>query len=457
MKRVLLLLLVVQFFVSAGYGQVATTDQNTWKTLDSVLRNNWDGQLAKSPQLPQIYISCWPGLPFMFYWDSYFINEGLMLHGFRQVAKWNTENLLSVVDKYGYAGNASVTAWGMNRSQPPYLSAMVRRVFEASGGTDTAFLRRAYPTLKKEYRFWTDTSAAAIEQHNTPVAGLQRFYHHATREELLELFKELSRRFRLDTTISEDARIRLATPYAVEAATGMDFTTRFEHRCSDFIAVELNSLLYVYEQNFAWMKTLLHLQDEPDWEALAARRKTLVNQYCWDEERGLYIDYDFVNKRRSKVAAATSFQPLWAGLASPEQAAKVVRNASSLLLTPFGLATVEKTGEIKNYQWGETSLWAPMQFIAVAGMDRYGFKKEARALATSYLRLINRNFLSPQPAAYKEGPQKFVARAGGKTYEKYKTDGTINDDEYPASVMMGWTAAVFAWCYNYVSHDSKKN
>ncbi|AHM60760.1 alpha,alpha-trehalase [Flammeovirgaceae bacterium 311] len=419
-----------------------------WSEINSYVRSRWDNELNKSDNLPHIYVGAFPGLPFMFYWDTYFTNVGLNIHEMDAMAAGNTENLLYVVDQYGYMGNAAVTSWGMNRSQPPYLSAMVRNMFESTGAKDTAFLKKAYPILKKEYLFWTDTSLNAIEQHNTPIQGLQRFYHHAKEDEILTLFEELATRFSISKDISDAEKIKVTIPYLVEAASGMDFTTRFEQRAPDFIAVELNTLLYVYEKNFSWMVDLLKLKGEPDWNTIAERRKRLVNQYCWNEERGLFLDYDFVNKRSSKVAAVTTFQPLWAGMASKEQAARVVSNMP-LFESEWGMATTEKAGEIKPHQWGETSVWAPMQMLTVAGLDKYGYKKEAKRIASKYLDLLARNYLTPTPAeAVKKGVN--ITREPGHLYEKYRIDGTINDHEYTANTMMGWTGGTAAFCYSYL-------
>ena len=249
--------------------------------------------------------------------------------------------------------------------------------------------------------------------------------------------------------IADSEKVSIATPYAVEAASGMDFTPRFEHRSPDFVAVELNSLLYVYEINFAWMVKTLGLSKQPNWRKKAAHRKALINKYCWDEKRGLYLDYDFVNKRHSKVAAATAYQPMWAGMASAAQAKRLV-NSLPLLETDRGIATTEKCGEIKNYQWGETSVWAPMQLIVAQGLNKYGYKDEAKRIATKYLDLVTKNFIAPMPATYTDNKEKKI-RNKGYTYEKYKVDGTLNDDEYPASEMMGWTAGSFLWCYKYVT------
>src|SRR5690606_18471011 len=156
-----------------------------WAMINDFVRSQWDNQLSKSTDLPHIYIGPFPDMSHIFYWDTYFTNVGLYVHEMDAIAGGNTKNLLSVVAANGYMGNAAVTTWGMNRSQPPYLSSMVRDFFEKTGAKDTAFLKMAYPLLKQEYHFWTDTAATAIEQHNTAVPGLQRFAHHATREEML--------------------------------------------------------------------------------------------------------------------------------------------------------------------------------------------------------------------------------------------------------------------------------
>ncbi len=450
-------LLFAAFILIAQIQLFAQTYQpkhaDKWNEISNYIKANWSKQRAISKDLPVSYITVWPGLPFMFYWDSYFINEGLLLTSLDSFAKNNTINLLYAVDKYGFIGNAVVTDWGMNRSQPPYLSTMVRTIYEQANVKDAHFLRKAYTTLLKEYLFWTDTSKSAIEQHSTGVAGLQRFFHHATDKELVLLYGELADRFGFSRTISDSEKIKIATPFAVEAASGMDFTTRFEHRSPDFISVELNSLLYLYEINFSWMEKILKMPSSRDWLALAEQRKLLINQYCWDEARGLYLDYDFVQKRRSKVAAVTAYQPMWAGIASIEQAKRLAQNLP-MLETEWGVATVEKTGEIKNYQWGETSVWAPMQMMVVKGLAKYGYIKASKRIAAKYLDLVANNYLNPNPASYKEN-NIIINRKKATIYEKYKADGTINDDEYKASEMFGWTAGSFLWLHTYYSKSKK--
>jgi alpha,alpha-trehalase len=108
-----------------------------------------------------------------------------------------------------------------------------------SGLANKEWLLRAYEKLKQDYLFWTDTSSKAIENHNTPISGLQRFYHHATREELLEFYNVLAPRFDLSYDVTDEFKLKMGEAWMTEAEVGMDFTPRFENRCHEFIAIDL--------------------------------------------------------------------------------------------------------------------------------------------------------------------------------------------------------------------------
>lgn len=64
------------------------------------------------------------------------------------------------------------------------------------------FLRKHIRRWKPSTIFWSDTSGQHIVDHRTSISGLQRFYHHATKVELIELNSELANRFSLDRNVS---------------------------------------------------------------------------------------------------------------------------------------------------------------------------------------------------------------------------------------------------------------
>ncbi|MBP8966571.1 MAG: trehalase [Paludibacteraceae bacterium] len=394
----------------------------------------------------------------IYYWDSYFTNIGLLLIDSLAInAKNATDNLLWFVDTLGFVPNSNMT-WGMNRSQPPFLAMMVDDVYRKY--KDKKWLASAYETLKKEYHFWTDTSATAIENHPTAVPGLQRFSNHGTDEELATLYEHCYERGLVayhPDSISHELKMKIATHFASEAATGMDFTPRFEGRCNDYIPVELNSNLYRYEILFAKMVKELGLKNEPNWTKAAKKRRKLMSNYLWNKERGMFMDYDYVNKRFSPVASVVCYYPLTVGLATRKQAARSVKNLP-LFEFAYGVSVCEKSEQKHRYQWDFPAGWPPMFSQTIEGLNKYGYKTDAARIAQKYVNLLAKNFEQPLPIQYNSKKGELKTRIPGYIYEKYiVTTGEINDNEYNAREFLGWTAGVYIWCMEYLKKNTPKN
>jgi alpha,alpha-trehalase len=418
-----------------------------WSAINDSIKVGWKNHSAKpsNNMVPDTFayaFSEWT----LFYWDLYFTQIGLLPHGELKLAKGGINNLKYVLDKYGFIPNSNAD-WGDNRSQPPYFCLLVKDVYDIT--KDKEWLKPLYVAVLKEYHFWTDTSENRIQASTTEL-GLQRYFHHASERELLELYDhELTSRFGFAKDVAEAEKLSVASRFAAEAETGMDFTARFESRCPDFIAVDLNSNLYRYEKDLAYFEKELNIGDGAKWLALAEKRKELMDKYCWNEARGLYLDYDYVNHRGSNVAAATAFSPLFAGMASVGQAAKMQANLY-LFEKEAGIVTCETTIQKWNYQWDHVSVWSPMQSLVIMALDNYGYKEDASRIAMKNLDLIAANYYSPNPSSYTTKKGETVYRKQGGIYEKYTFDGKINDREYPANLMYDWTAGVYAFAYDYL-------
>src|SRR5579872_4388059 len=106
--------------------------------------------------------------------------------------------------------------------------------------------------------------------------------------------------------------------------SGFDVSFRFGPYGAEthhYAPVCLNSLLYKTEKDFEQMSNLLgHPEQARNWQARAAERQQRMMKYFWDEREGLFFDYNFVTHKRSEYEYATTFYPLWAGLASKAQA-----------------------------------------------------------------------------------------------------------------------------------------
>ena len=351
---------------------------------------------------------------FFFYWDTYFTNLGLLRAERFGIAKDNIKNMLWYIKREGYMPNHVGIE---NRSQPPYLCRMVREYIAASG--DDAFLAEAADGLRAEYHFW------AVSRH-TPT-GLQRHGQHdinAGCEEFYSDARVLAQGNSLDAPIARQREV--GAHFIAEAETGWDFTQRFDSRCLDFNAVDLNGLLYEYETYLSEVSKQLDWGDSARWKERAAKRVELVAQYLWNEEQGLFFDYDFVNDRQSEVASLAAMLPLFSGLATAEQAERVRQNLP-LFEREHGVAVTDEREGCRDFQWAFPNVWPPLVYVTVEGLRRYGFEADARRIAQKYVNTTITLF-----------------EQTGQLWEKTDSEnGNVAGGEYDAAPMLGWSAGVF--------------
>lgn len=109
-----------------------------------------------------------------YYWDSYWIVEGLLRTGgsFVNISLNTIENFLDLVDLYGFVPNGA-RVYYLNRSQPPLLSQMIRVYIEHTN--DTSILKRAVPLLIKEHAFWTTNRSVSVTAPNNKTYTLNRY------------------------------------------------------------------------------------------------------------------------------------------------------------------------------------------------------------------------------------------------------------------------------------------
>jgi len=363
----------------------------------------------------------------MYYWDTYYTNVGLLSLGDSDQARSNVDNILYMVSKFGYMPNGTHKAL-LNRSQPPYSSMMVRDVYERTH--DKEWLANAYKGLEKEYSFWMTERIAPN--------GLNRYGHCATDEELIGFYGAISGRLRTDRSESVTSladTLKASAHWLAEAESGWDFNPRYSQRCMDFNPVDLNALLHVFECNMAFFSKELGNGRSKDWKALANQRKDLIQKYCYNPEDGLFYDYDFMNDCRSSVLSGGVFNLMFAKVMTQEQA-EAMRNALPRLEREHGIAACEEVPSEITYQWAFPNAWAAINYMAIRGMDNYGFKDEASRLA--------RKYLDSNVAQFKET---------GVLWEKYNALSGRNDAaaEYATpGDFMGWTAGVVLFTMDYL-------
>jgi alpha,alpha-trehalase len=172
--------------------------------------------------------------------------------------------------------------------------------------------------------------------------------------------------------------------FLASCESGWDHSTRCDGdrpgsetgRWMDHLPVCLNSILYAREMDFAWALDLLNATAESQyWKTAAEERAATMRELMWDAERGFFYDFEWKREERSLCPTLAGFYPLWAGLATQEQANELVSRWLPRFLLPGGLVT--SLDAFPGRQWAYPNGWAPLQWLAAAGLDRYGFHAEA--------------------------------------------------------------------------------
>ena len=351
----------------------------------------------------------------MYYWDTYFANTGLMLMGDLKQAKNNIDDLLHMIDRFGFVLNGSNTYFLYN-SQPPVLALMVREYYDRS--PDRAWLAGAYALLKKENAFW-------MERRKNE-SGLNRYDCEPLPEAWVKHSgKSAIGRLGFRPEGMDDAAMARANHAAGES--GWDFTPRMGWEVFNYAALDLNSWLYAQEDQLAYFAAELELpQEQKHWQAARDRRAALCRQYLQGED-GVFYDYHEIRRERSGLVSAATFYPLYVGMATREEAAAAVA-VLPRIEEAYGVACVERCDKPGNYQWGHPNGWPPTQRIVVDGLLRYGYQEDARRIANKYCDLVESCFAQT-----------------GHLWEKYnvvKGNAEVVD-EYEMPTMLGWTFGVY--------------
>jgi len=416
-------------------------------------------------------------------WDSYFIILGLLHDGRADLARGTADNLLYEVEHYGKVPNANRTYY-LTRSQPPFLTSIIRAVYD-SGAADRKWLEAALRTAMVEYQNvwlgrerlvavgkhqlsryydsgngpcpevepghydekigpWLARAAGEVGgQPPTPFEFLNEYLYCQKYSDLTVDGLTLKAFFKNDRAVRE---------------SGHDTTHRFDDRTADFVSVDLNSLLYRYEMDFAeviekefggHLAGLGDLGEADYWRGKARQRKQAMMDLMWDEKRGFFFDYDYVHHERSTYISATGLYPLWAKLLDEnnaterQDAARMAAYAQAKLEETAGLAasareSVEAARAKDPRQWDYPYGWPPHQMLAWQGLKNYGMTNDSARLAYRWLYTIARNAHDYNGTI----PEKYnVVTGSHEVFVEYGNVGT--KFSYIAPEGFGWMNASF--------------
>jgi len=410
----------------------------------------------------------------MYGWDSYFIVRGLLENNRVALARGMVENFYFEIDHYGTVLNANRTYF-LTRSQPPFLTSMIMAVYraeKAAGHEDRAWLERGYQFAGKDYEMWNR------EPHLAGDTGLSRYFDFGngpapeSLKDETDFYRKVAgyvllhwegRNYVADMSGGKSETPVAGAEYSVRVCdvpktmakpecedpknisltadyykgdramreSGFDISFRFGPyggATHHYAPVCLNSLLYKTEKDLQQMSEILGRKDDAKrWQDRARDRKKKIQTYLWDTQRGMFFDYGLDKRARSTYEYITTFYPLWAGLASAEQAEAVKKNLG-VFERAGGLAMSNRDNGV---QWDYPYGWAPTQLLAIEGLRQYGFQDDANRVSYKFLSTIAENF-----------------RRDGTIREKYNVVTRSSESHIEAGynqnvVGFGWTNGAF--------------
>ena len=400
----------------------------------------------------------------MYGWDSYFEAVGLLLDGHVDLAKAMADHFQYEINHYGKILNAN-RSYYLTRTQPPFYSSLVREVFEYTN--DLVWLASHLKTAIKEYHsVWMQQgyrlTAMGLNRYLAQGIGITPeveeghydvvFAEYAKKENMpLNDFIQgyvtgTIKNAQLDDYFVHDRTVR---------ESGHDTSYRIEGNCADLALVELNAMLYKYESDFAF---LIHSEFDDHfvdgdkvyhsgyWSQAALARKNLVNRFMWNQKDGTYYDYNIKTNAQHIFNSATAFVPLWADMASLEQAQALVDNLLPKLKELGGVASCDAQSrgsigpERPQRQWDYPNGWAPHQIMIWRGLMRYGFEQQTQELIYRWLYMITKNAVDYNGTI----PEKYdVVAATHKVFAEYGNVGT--QFEYITTEGFGWMNASYQY------------
>ncbi len=403
--------------------------------------------LSSKIPLPESYMV--PGGRFreIYYWDSYFTMIGLVEDGQEQLAESMLENFGYLIDTLGFIPNGTRDYY-LTRSQPPFFTLMV----ELLATKDSSLADTYFDQVEKEYAYWMEGASTLSDAEVTArVVCLQgdtlanRFWDSGTTPRPESYAEDLHLAGELE---SEAEKTALYANLRAAAASGWDFSSRWygqegefgSTRTTDLLPVDLNALIYGMERFLEAGYRKQGMESEADRVGASAdRRAVLFQTHFWDGDLGYFMDYDFTSSSRTSERTLAGVFPLYFGLATEAQAEAVKNRLEMEFLMPGGLVTTLKPS---GQQWDAPNGWAPLQWMAVAGLQRYGHDDLAMEIARRWV-YVNEK----------------VYRDTGKMMEKYNVQDTTllsGGGEYPTQDGFGWSNGV-ALGFKALLEDSGKN
>ena len=390
-----------------------------------------------------------------YYWDSYWIIEGLLVSEMFQTAKGMIDNFLMLVHEYGYVPNGG-RKYYLGRSQPPFLIPMVDLYVKAT--SDFKYLQSSVDILEREFQFWISERSV-----NVLIDGIEyRVFHYYVEAKIPrpESYREDEI---LVQSLNETERIGVFSEIQSATESGWDFSSRWLFKdgsvskslkdiiTSSIIPVCLNSLMSYNAKILSEFYTYTGNKNKSTYYfKLSQEINATISRIFWDEEAGIWRDYDLSMMEQRKEFYAGNLLPLYFDTFGMERDKKFVVNQvinyikkNDFESFPGGIPTsLLESGQ----QWDMPNNWPPLQYFIIMGLhNARSFNDYAEDLALS----LAKQWILNVYDVYSNDPKHPM-------FEKYNavTGNTSGSGgEYRVQNGFGWTNAIVIKLLSMYSHQ----
>lgn len=375
----------------------------------------------------------------IYYWDTYWIIRGLLISEMHSTARGMIENLMFLVKRLGHIPNGS-RVYYTERSQPPLLTKMVYQYMSYTN--DTEWLKQNIDVLEKELEYWIKHRQIQVEdkhgvkhkmyQYNAPSYGPRP-----------ESYRE-----DVETASATKNPNQTYVELKSGAESGWDFTSRWifdaeggnhanltEIQVTRVVPVDVNAFIYdAFNMLSQLYRSIGNFYKSKQWERQASSVQAAINSVLWNEEAGVWQDFDMKLKKHRDYFYVSNLAPLWVNVGDVTRHERTVQKVVDYLTKegiqnfPGGTpSSLIQSGE----QWDMPNAWPPLQAIIVQALhatDNTEAKQLAEKLASAWVRANHIGFQET-----KEMFEKYDANVPGQ----FGGGG-----EYTVQAGFGWTNGV---------------
>ncbi|THH06780.1 hypothetical protein EW145_g3851 [Phellinidium pouzarii] len=329
-----------------------------------------------------------------YYWDSYWIIQGLIESQLLDVVNATLQNFMDEIENFGFIPNGG-RLYYINRSQPPLFIQMLADYVNASN--DTSILARGLPLAERELQFWhTNRTLSVTSPFTNTTYQVSRYAVNNTAPRPESYLTDYNTVNGPDvvTPFNDTQKADLYDELASGAETGWDYTSRFFKvplaggtndtdpglrtlNVRNTIPICLNNkahilLAQLYSSPFSTSGNTTAQGLAESHNATAANLRTAILDLFWDPTKLAFYDFNLTSNARNTMFSAAHFYPMWSGIFPPElltneTAAFGAFATINMVMNKFN-GTLPTTFLATGQQWDAPNAWPPHQFIAMSAL-----------------------------------------------------------------------------------------